>query len=521
MARWVGTRRVLASVALALGLSRPVPALPPADGVATALPPVSKRKKRRSAQQPVTVTRWLQSDVEAARQQAGQGRLSRMGRLWRALRGDGMLQGLLGTRTNGLVRLPRTFLGDDDARAILAGTDGQPGLFDAGCPDSEIALIDADGIVCGVGIGELLDVPGRDHPVLCRLDPEFLSYRWWEDAWYYQTVNGEERVTPGDGRWVLHTPGGRQDPWNGALLWSLARSFVSKEHAILYRENWSAKLAHPARVAYAPQGSSEPQKEAWFRKVLAWGVNTVFGLTPGYEVKILESNGRGYEAFTQTIGDANQEFMVSIAGQVVTTTGGTGFANADVHATIRSDLIQGDGQTLAQTISEQVLPYLLEGRVANTRAWVHWDTRKPTSRNDEATALSAAAGAITDLVQAMTSHGLEIDVRELATRFGVPLVPAKVEPAPPPQLEGAANDEAASEIAPIDAYEADEPLEDDAAARLAARMTEVGAEACWHGRTNRCPLCRIEVEADCDVDPQTREIVWTKRWVPLGQSRAA
>lgn len=517
-------RRVLASIALAFGLgSTAPPALPaPASGEPVVLER-PKRKKRRSARQPVTVTRWLQSDVETARHQAGQGSLAHMGRLYRALRGDGTLQGLLGTRTNGLVRLQKIFLGDPEAIALLGGSDGRPGLFDVGCPDAELALLDADGIVCGVGIAELVDVPGRDHPVLCRLDPEFLTYRWWEDRWYYQTVNGDELVTPGDGRWVLHTPGGRQDPWNGALIWSLSRAFVAKEHSILYRENWNAKLAHPARVAIAPKGASEGQKQSWFQKVMAWGVNTVFGMIPGYDVKLLESNGRGYESFKETIADANQEFMVAIAGQVVTTTGGTGFANADVHATIRSDLIQGDGRTLSQTISEQVLPHLLEGRIANPRAcWVAWDTRKPTSKKDDADAFSAVAKAITDLTAALESRGIAVDVRELAVRAGVPLakqpepaaVPVVAEPAP-------ANDTAPADLAPTDAFEADAPLEDDAAAKLAARMTEVGAEACWHGRTNRCPLCRVEVEADCDVDPTTKEIVWSKRWRPLGQARAA
>lgn len=516
-------RRVLAALAFAFGVSgASVPALPP--GPQPVALNRAERRKRRSARLPTTVTRWLQSDVEAARHQAGQGRLALMGRLYRALRGDGTLQGLLGTRTNGLVRLLKIFLGDPEAVALLSGSDGRPGLFDMGCPGAELALLDADGIVCGVGVGELVDVPGRSHPVLCRLDPEFLEYQWWEDRWYYQTSTGREVITPGDGRWVLHTPGGRQDPWNGALIWSLARAYVSKEHSILYRENWNAKLAHPARVAVAPQGASENQKQSWFQRVMAWGVNTVFGMMPGYDVRLLESNGRGYESFKETIADANQEFMVAVAGQVVTTTGGTGFANADVHATIRGDLIQGDGQTLSQTISEQVLPFLLEGRVANPRAWVAWDTRKPTTRTEEASALQAAAKAIVDLVGAMSAHGLTVDVRELATRFGVPLsvVESALETvqAPTPPANDTV-DGAAAELAPVDAFEADEPLEDEAAARLAARMSEVGAEACWHGRTNRCPLCRIEVEADCDVDPETKEIIWAKRWRPLSQARAA
>src|SRR5262249_22562620 len=157
---------------------------------------------------------------------------------------------------------------------------------------------------------------------LCRLDPEYLRYQWWEDRWYYQALERLLPITPGDGRWVLHTPGGRQEPWNNGIWPALARAYISKEHAFFLRENWNAKLANPARVAVAPQGSTEEQRQSWFQKVMAWGVNTVFGMMPGYDVKLLESNGRGYESFRQTIEDSNQEFMIAIAGQVVTVTGG-------------------------------------------------------------------------------------------------------------------------------------------------------------------------------------------------------
>jgi len=529
-------RRAASALALYLGVSSAVPsavpALPPAPTDAAASAPVvikrPVRKKKRSSRQPQTVTRWIQSDVETAKHRAGSGDLSLVGRIYRWLASDGTVQGLLGTRTGGLVRLPKKFTGDDETRALLAGSEGEPGLFERACPDAELELLAADGIVCGAGIAELIDVEGLDHPVLVRLDPEFLIYRWWEDRWYYQTVHGLELVTPGDGRWVLHLPGGRQEPWNRGLWQCLARAAISKEHAMLYRENWNAKLAHPARVAVAPQGSTELQRQTWFQKVMAWGMNTVFGMLPGYDVKLLESNGRGYESFRETISDSNQEFMISLAGQVVTTTGGTGFANADIHATIRGDLIEGDGKKLGNTCSAQILPFLLEGRVANPRkARVVWDTRKPTSKKEEADAFSAAAKAITDLATSLVAHGIEVDVRELAVRFAVPIkvVEQAISTVVPGATIAPANDTGAplpGATEPPDAYapEEDEPLTEDAAARLAARMTELEADACWHGHTNRCPKCGVEVDADCERDADGN-LIWHKRWRPIRQAKAA
>lgn len=390
------------------------------------LPPASprrrpgKRGKVRIAPTPVSVTRWLQRDVETAQQMASQGDLSMAGQLHRSLGRDGTIQGLKGTRCGGLVRLPRRFSGDPPAVAFWEGTQGRPGAFNAVCPASELALLAADGLFLGVGVAELVEVEGSGLPVLVRLDPEFLLYRPWEDRWYYRSLHGLEPVYPGDGRWALHRPGGRLEPWNQGLIWSQGRAFVAKEHAFYLRENWSNKLANPARVAVAPQGGTDEQKQAWFQKVMAWGINTVFGLTPGYDVKLLESNGRGFEGFRQTIEDSNQEFMIGIAGQVVTVTGGAGFANANIHAAIRSDLIQGDGEALATTINEQVLPYAVPPGLlpAGARAVVAWDTRPPANLKAEAESLSAAAKAVQDC---KTAFGDQVDARALAARFAVPI----------------------------------------------------------------------------------------------------
>ena len=424
-----------AAVAGLLSTLAPQPRAP----VAPAAPAPRRRRGKRISPQPVTITRWLQRDVETAQQLASQGDLSLAGQLYRSFQRDGVYQGLVGTRAGGLIRLPKRFLGHPAAVEYLDGRQGHPGRFNAIFPASELALLDADGVVLGVGVGEFLDIDGLDHPVFCRLDPEFLRYRWYEDRWYYQSLEGLLPITPGDGRWVLHTPGGRQDPWNRGLWPALARAYISKEHAFLYRENWNSKLANSARFARAPIGASEPQRQGFLQRVIAWGINTVFELPAGWDVGLVESNGRGYESFKETIADSNQEYMVAIAGQIVTVTGGTGFANADIHATIRSDLIQGDGDGFSSTLNTQALPFALEGRVpAGASASMAWDTRPPANLKAEAESLSAAAKAIEDCGRVLGPAN--VDKRSLAARFAIPIVgdlnADAIPDAPTPQVQG-------------------------------------------------------------------------------------
>jgi len=378
--------------------------------------------------QSLSQTRWYLDDIEYAEMNADAGNIQLAARLMRAARKDGTFHGVLSTRTSGLVRLPKRFRGDPDVIAALeVGHDSVRSVFDEMFPPTELALLAADGLGLGIGVGELVPVEGRDYPIFVRLDPEFLIYRWIENRWYFRSIAGLLPITPGDGRWILHTPGGRMVPWQNGLWRAIARSYVRKEHASLHKDNWEAKLANPARVAVAPQGAAEAQKDSWFRSVMAWGVNTVFGMTPGYDVKLIESNGRGFESFNTTIAQANTEMIIAVAGQTVTVDGGAGFQNSDIHKSIRADLIKETADGLAYTINTQGIPTFIALRwgpeaIESKATIVEWDVTPPKDRNSEATSLVTAANAITLLSAALAATGQQLDVAALCTQFGIPIL---------------------------------------------------------------------------------------------------
>lgn len=458
--------------------------------------PEQSRKERPL--QARTQTRWYQGDIESAIQLADQGDLTKAARLSRSLRRDGVLGGVLSTRTGGLTRLPKQFRGTDRVTEAMSD-DGGIRLFNRIFSPKELALLAGDGILLGVGVGELIPLPDRPEPVFVRLDPEFLRYRWSEDRWYYQSIAGELPITPGDGRWILHMPGGYQQPWSNGLWASLARSFVSKDHAFQYRENYAGKLANPARVAVSPNGATELERQTFFQRVMAWGVNTVFGLPPGWDVKLLESNGVGFKVFQEAIDSSDKEFMVALAGQIVTITGGAGFANADIHATIRSDLIQDDGDGLASTINDQALVCVVN-RLFGGDAFVSigWDTKPPADLKAEADAISAAAKAIGDANVALSPYGMRIDAKEIATRFKMPVEVVSAPSAPVAQMTTG-----------------DAPPTDEAAAELAEKMTAHGITRCEHGSSNRCRLCGVERMRDFQPGVNGGDHTWNVAWRPI------
>lgn len=374
---------------------------------------------------PATQTRWYLADVESARYAADAGDLSHAARLVGAYRADGTIAGLLSTRTSGLVRLPKVFTGETEIAGALEGRDGARSVFDALCPPGELAALAEDGLSLGVGVGELVAVPGRDYPMLVRQPPEHLRYRWTDNRWFYNTIAGVIPIEPGRGRWVLHVDGPRVAPWRSGLWEPIARKWVPKVHAELNQANWEAKLANPARAAKSPNGATESHRAGMLEALIAWGVNTVFELPPGWDVSIIESNGRGYESFGQSIDRANQEFMIAIAGQIVTVTGGSGFANADIHKTIRQDLIESSAGALAWTINSQILPSFVAERwgedVARKGSYaVGWDTTPPADLQATGQAIATFGDAITKANVALERYDLEIDAGELAKRFRLP-----------------------------------------------------------------------------------------------------
>lgn len=378
--------------------------------------------------QPQTQTRWLLSQLERAQQEADNGVLLRAGSLMRTVDCDGVLAGLMSTRAGGLVRLPKKFRGPSDMiDELQSGGEFARSVFEEMFPASELERFVADGIKMGVAIGELQPVKGRDFPVFVRLLPEFLVWRWAESRWYYQSIAGLLPITPGDGRWMLHTPGGRNVPWQAGLWRALGRAYITKDHAREHRDNWESKLANPARVTTAPIGATVEERRSLFTRLIKWGVNTVFSLTPGWDVKLIESNGRGADSFRETIREQDREFQFAISGQTVTSDGGVGFSNADVFDAIKADLIQRDGDGLAYTLNTQGLPAWVVNRYGEERLaecpTVSWDTTPPSDQNAVASSLVQSATAIKSLVEALQLAGSTraLDVEAMCTKFGIPL----------------------------------------------------------------------------------------------------
>ncbi len=448
----------------------------------------SRQRRKRIAPLPQDRVRWLRADIENAEHRANSGDLRHAAQIADWVKADLVDGGLMAIRCS-VPRLPRVWRGNEAARLWLQGEGSHTGCFNTIFPPGELEELAIDHLCLGVGIGMFVQLDGARYPHLVRLDPQFLRYLPSEDRWQYQGWNEVYDVTPGDGVWVLHA-NGCTDPWRRGLWAPLAYDLVSAAGATLHRDAFIWKFGNPLAVAKAPTGAANDQKASFWRAVLNWTLGSV-GVTPGYEVELLQPKAEGREVFNDADARAERRAMIRIAGQIVTTTGGVGFANAEIFATIASHLVTRTGQDLCTTLNTESIPQVLEWAACcgyvpanDIDLQLEYDTTPPQARKAEADAISTAAKAYKDLEEAFAASGLKPDAIEFKARFRLPLnVPEPVAPVmQSPQPAPVPDPAPAMQDAPTRSH----------AAALAEEMTLHGIDRCEHGSTNRCWLCGIE-----------------------------
>lgn len=381
-------------------------------------------------------TRWDPAARDQVLQAAETGRFYELAQFCDAMRSDGLISGIMGTMTHGLLRMPVKFSGDPFLVRQLRGWDasydprgycldpGWAGDFWRMLPEPEIVAMAWDAVMTGVGIGELVPQPDGGPPKLRALDLHWLRYDFERDAYFYQSKQREYLVEPGNGRWVLLTPYGGRRPWIRGAWWGIALPFIAKQNAAFDRLRWQGQLADPLKVIEAAEGADEKHR-TWLLDFVRNLWRRAAGLVtpPKYTASLVESNGRGYEVYREAEERADIDIQVGLAGQVVTTTGTTGFSSGSVWDNIRLDKIQAIAEALATTWHFQVLrPWAHRFHGLGERApWARLDVRSPEQRRAEAEALKVFAEGVEKADAVLAPRGLRVSLSAALDDMGVSL----------------------------------------------------------------------------------------------------
>jgi hypothetical protein len=510
-----------------------------------------------------------------------------------AMTESGYARGILSDLTHGLWSLPHAFIGDPEMIAALDDSHERIGQWRVMFPEPDVIRLLSWGITLGVGIGQMrrkyttadaypLDLAeaadGYHVPVLNRpigahdtrilrtWDPKYLRHQWWDDTWWLMTADGEIRITPNDGEWILYCPFGSQKPWEYGTWRSLTRAFVVERDAI-FDQSRHAEVLAPLRVGKVPQGTTERQRKKYLDQIRAMKRMGVFVLPPGLEYTIVESTSKIADIYSKIIQFARDEYAMQ-SGVLTTATGSPGFSKGDVQERFTRAILSSLGGSLAATFYNGALVQWGQENYGREDApRVEIDTAAPEDKKARAETIKTAGEALVSLDAGLAKAGLHLSVPSVvkfaqSLGFEVEAIPAGSAPVakltlgveaingvvrggearqsqglplfgderddmtiadllgqasggpaqPLPAPSAPPSDDAPQDVG-LDDGEA--PPTEDSAAVLAAKMSQHAVDRCEHGSNNRCLKCGIERTRDFTPGKRGQPVKWTIAWKPI------
>jgi phage gp29-like protein len=336
---------------------------------------------------------WDVTSVLAALDAHERGEMSQSGLLWQWCQRDSRLKSCLGDRAGALPSLPFTLDPASEKptpEELEVAEVLREGWHDC-VPEETIKGLVRTGVGMGVVVAHIHWKKGRRGFWWPRLTifPAW-AVRWDETcaAYKVQTRNGEEVVTPGDGRWLLWEPEGNLSFQFGAIL-ALALPCLITSMGWQNLVNYNDAYGHPVLLAKVPRAGSPTETDDFLDDLRSVSLRERSSLV----VKVgLNNDGSGYGAeylspgsteggtasFENQVELANKEKAIVLKGQTLTTDVADSGSRAlgDVQQKVESRLFRGDGAGLSTTLRRDVCKPFARfnyGR-ASLAPWPRWNT---------------------------------------------------------------------------------------------------------------------------------------------------
>lgn len=286
----------------------------------------------------------------------------------------------------------------------------------------------------GFAIGELAwsrHVTGELRPKLRVHHPQFISWSHHDASFFLSTTTGRQKVTPGDGRWVLFAPSGQETPWMNGTIRALGIPYLVRTFA---RRDWARRSEVEGlgvRKAKIPATGDPKNVDKFLRDVRALGAETTIRLPEGFDFSIEAPAATAADGFSKLIAHCDMAITLAILGQNLTTevTGGS-YAAASVHARVQLDRLESDVAMLATTIHDQIIVpwggYNFPDFDVDAAPWPRWDANPPEDIQRYAASLQTSAQAMTQLDR------LGVDITPILERLALKRLPKQDAPSPIP-----------------------------------------------------------------------------------------
>lgn len=373
----------------------------------------------------------------------------------------------------------------------------------------------------------------------------------------YAHRGGLTNIVDGDGEWLVYRTVPGQEPWrHGPWIWATLAAIFSRD-ASFDAQNTSSVCA-PTPVLRAIKPTTEPARREANKQIADLMFENKLVLSGEWIYEVVSASADYIEICEKIVARSSDAFETGITGNVMGRAARAAFTDADVYARVTASRRAFYCGTWTEQTGEKGLVWWgLDNYGTRNVPVGSYDVRSPEDKLAECKALSEAGAAIKAASDGYGAVGYELDpswIEEDAQRRGIRVrkkagnaaaskLPLGVDAVGAVVRGGAALDAlglppfgderddmtiaelsaVASEVesavntthrsAPGDARAAsdDEMQPDDAAARLAEKMTEHRIERCEHGSSNRCRMCGIERLRDFERDP-SGQAQWRVAW---------
>lgn len=291
------------------------------------------------------------------------------------------------------------------------------------CSDETLLDLLMWGVVLGIGLARITWVEERSRlvPRLEVWHPRALRWDAYAATWKVRLFDGSEvAITPGDGTWVIFTPGAEAEPWKHGAWKSIARWWRAKRYAL---GDWGkhSEQASGLKVATTEDGTDEDRTRL-ANDLMSAGGDTALALPPGWDLKQLSVASSTVDVFDRFIDAADDATTVALLGQNLTTeVKGGSYSATSVHETVSRAVLRALASSLAGCLRAQVLvPWAVfnwGAAHADAVPWPAWDLSPPTDKKQDAEVLEARTRAAV----AMAGQGAPVDWRAFAEAAEIPM----------------------------------------------------------------------------------------------------
>ncbi|NUP08442.1 MAG: DUF935 family protein [Polyangiaceae bacterium] len=419
-------------------------------------PPPSHGPAAASSREPHfrSYTEWTPQLIRSVLPRVdGGGELRWAADLFDAVLGDDRAKSVFETRTGGLLGSPLEFeestAGHRTKRKqALKALEAQEDWWFL-CPEDELSRLVTWGLGVGAGFATLenwhenKDHGGRLVATLKVWHPRWFKWDHEQQSWFaWTTANQWEKVTPGDGRWVVYTPYGKSRPWAYGLWRGLSVLWLLKVYALRDIGLFSELHGTPAWVL-----TGEPdfkKRKALADLFLDLARNPAVALPPNVKAELLEAKADTWEVFTAQVELANRGFAVAVVGgNLAVEVDGNQQTGATAQTLVRIDYKKRDAASVSTMAHDQVLYWWAEWNFGDARVagWPIWNVEPP----EDTAAVAKTWFTIGQALEKFTKAGIVVDLKATAERFAIPIVGVKQ-----PEPDEKTSDEDGDKAAPDD-----------------------------------------------------------------------